>query len=90
MYLFKKVVFNCKKATLLSIKRHEGHITFLERLQLSYHLLYCDPCRKFINQLAKIDQMGKDLNRNLSAQPPFALTDAAKYRIQLEIDRFDN
>jgi hypothetical protein len=44
---FKKTLYNCKQATLLSLKRDEGRISLVERVKLAYHLLYCEPCRKF-------------------------------------------
>ncbi len=82
IYLFRKTVFNCHQATLLSIKRDQGAINLFERLKLSYHLLYCDPCRQFITQSRKLDQAGRELNQMMSSRPPFALTEAAKGRMQ--------
>lgn len=86
-YPFRKTVFDCKQATLLSVKRDEGTITLFERVKLAYHLLYCDPCRRFIAQSAMIDNATSSLGEALSAAPPFALPDALKEKIQQEIDR---
>ncbi|MBX7127357.1 MAG: hypothetical protein K1X47_16805 [Cyclobacteriaceae bacterium] len=86
MYLFRSLVFNCKRATLLSIKKAEGNITLLERAQLAYHLLYCDPCRQFIRQSAQIDKALSDASHSLHAKPPFALPSAARQRIQQQLD----
>ena len=83
MYLFKKVVFNCKRATLLSLKKDQGKITFMERMELSYHLIYCDPCRKFIAQSHRIDNAGS----LLMSKPPFSLPHNLRDRIQQEIDK---
>jgi hypothetical protein len=81
MYLFEKVVYNCKKATLLSMKREEGQITVFERLELAYHLLYCPPCRYFINQSKEIRKIGKNLETHLHLRPPFSLSAEARERI---------
>ncbi len=83
MYLFKKVVFNCKRATLLSLKKDQGKITFLERAELSYHLIYCDPCRRFITQSHQIDNAGAAL----MLKPPFSLPENIRSLIQQEIDK---
>jgi hypothetical protein len=82
IYLFKKTVYNCHRATLLSIKREEGAISLFERVQLAYHLLYCDPCRRFIGQSQRLTNAGKELSRNLSKKPPFSLSEGAKERLQ--------
>ena len=89
VYLFKKIVFDCKQATLLSLKRNEGTITFVERLKLSYHLLYCSPCRKFMEQSAEIDQIGRKVDQGLSLRPPFSLSERAKGGIQQQIRQLD-
>jgi hypothetical protein len=85
-YPFRKTVFDCKQATLLSIKRDQGNITLFERVKLSYHLLYCSPCRRFISQSQQLDRAGKELDKNLSAHPPFLLPESAKERIQKIIE----
>lgn len=82
IYLFKKTVYNCHQATLLSIKRDQGAITLFERVKLGYHLMYCDPCRRFIVQSQKLDHAGQDLSERLSIRPPFSLSDQARVRLQ--------
>jgi hypothetical protein len=82
IYLFRKTVYNCHQATLLSIKRDEGAISLFERMKLAYHLLYCDPCRRFIAQSQRLNKAGKELGELLSTRPPFSLSDIAKERIQ--------
>lgn len=87
VYPFKKTVFNCRQATLLSIKRAEGKITFFERVKLRYHLLYCDPCRRFIKQTSKLDHLGKELGQLIADQPPFSLSQDRKAQIQQVLDQ---
>jgi hypothetical protein len=81
MYLFRKIVFDCHQATFLSLKKDAGTITLLERLKLSYHLLYCDPCRQFIRQSHAIDSGGKALHDVLQANPPYRLPDRTREEI---------
>jgi hypothetical protein len=82
IYLFRKTVYNCHQATLLSIKREEGAISLFERMKLAYHLMYCDPCRRFIAQSQQLTNAGNELSKSLSAKPPFSLSDVARERIQ--------
>jgi hypothetical protein len=77
MVPFRKTMFNCKQATLLSIKKEEGKITPVERLKLWYHLLYCDPCRRFIYQWSVLTKKKFTL---------ISMSDQAKKRIQQKID----
>lgn len=87
IYLFKKTVFNCQQATFLSMKKEEGRITFFENFKLSYHLLYCDPCRRFIEQSGRINQTGKEIWQVLNSRPPFALSETSRGEIQKQIDQ---
>jgi hypothetical protein len=82
IYPFRKTVFNCKQATFLSIKRDEGKITVFERVKLSYHLLYCEPCRRFIHQWRRLAGMAREWNSIQSSAAPFVLPDAAKNKMQ--------
>jgi len=86
MYLFKRTVFNCKQATLLSLKKEEGKLSFIESLKLSYHLFYCKPCQEFVKQSDLINRIGKDVNQTLFNRPPFLLSEERKLRMQQELD----
>jgi len=77
IYPFKKILYDCKQATLLSIKKEEGKITLIGRLKLWYHLLYCGPCNRFIAQWKKLTQTRKRSNELVV----FRLSDEAKERI---------
>lgn len=81
---FKKILYNCRQATRLSLKREEGNISLTERLVLAYHLLYCEPCRRFIYQWELLTR--RRAARDVQAQPPFALSPEAKQRIQQQLD----
>lgn len=89
MYLFRKVVFNCKQATMLSLKKEEGKISLNERLKLYYHLLFCKVCRNFIRQSHDINHSGKSISESLFINPPFSLTEERKRSIQRQLDSFN-
>jgi hypothetical protein len=86
MYLFRKIVFNCKQATILSLKKEEGKISLNERLKLSDHLLYCKVCRNFIRQSHDINRSGKAISESLFTNPPFSLTEERKQAMQRQLD----
>jgi hypothetical protein len=86
IYLFKKIVFNCKQATLLSLKKEEGKISIIEKLKLSYHLLYCSSCKRFVKQSSTINQIGKGIDNSIFTHPPHKLSEKVKEDIQQQID----
>jgi hypothetical protein len=86
VYLLKKTVFNCKQATLLSLKKEEGKISILERAKLSYHLLYCSYCRNFVKQSSIINDIGKGIIDSFFTHPPHTLSAKVKESIQQQID----
>jgi hypothetical protein len=82
IYLFRKTVYNCRQATLLSIKKAEGKITAIETMKLRYHLLFCDPCRRFIEQWDTLEK--KDVTP--AESPIYKLSDESRTRIQRRIE----
>jgi hypothetical protein len=88
IYLFKKAVFNCKTATLLALKKNDGAASMWEELQLFYHNLYCNSCRRFIKQSAEIDILLADITRRERENPTHNLPDHVKNYLQAQIDQF--
>jgi hypothetical protein len=86
IYPFKKTVFNCKQATLLSLKKDEGKISFPERIKLLYHLLYCGICRRFIRQSHLLNTLTKGQEETLLEEPPYTLSPESRENIQRQID----
>jgi hypothetical protein len=82
---FKKILYNCRQATQLTLKRDEGKITIRERLTLAYHLAYCGPCRRFIHQWELLSQ--RQGAQDIRSQPPYTLSREARDRIQQQLDR---
>lgn len=86
LYPFKKVVFDCRQATLLALKKEERKISPAERIRLWYHLLYCDVCRRFIRQSAEMNQAGRHFHKTLSDNPSHILSPESKERMQQQVD----
>lgn len=89
IYPFKKTVFNCKQATLLSLQKEEGTISVKERLKLFYHLLYCKYCKRFVKQSSIINAKNTDFSNSLFTHPPHLLSPQKKELIQQQIDTLE-
>lgn len=57
MHLFRKIAYNCRKATFLIEKQQIDRITLREQLELKIHLAGCPVCRTFRQQSILINQM---------------------------------
>ena len=86
LYLFRKIVFNCEQATFLMVKKTEQKLSVKERLKLFYHLLFCDPCKRFKLQTQIIDKSLHDCHEHLSHHPSEMLSTESKEKIQRTID----
>jgi hypothetical protein len=86
-YLFKKTITNCRKATLLSLKRDEGKITLTERVKLSYHLMFCIYCRRFIKQSHLMDEQMEQLDQAFFENPPHEMSSESMSILQEQIDK---
>lgn len=88
-YLFRKVVFNCNRATQLALKKQDGRASWLERMQLFYHTLYCDPCKRFIKQSEHLNSLLAEVNKRTYDTPLHSLNDDLKKDIQAKIDQLN-
>jgi len=86
IYPFHKTVYNCRQATLLSIKRAEGQLSLVESIKLSYHLLFCDPCKNFIFHWNVLSRKGRETSGRYLNQLPFTLSEESRKRIQEQVD----
>ena len=84
--LFRHIIYNCKKATLLLIKKEHKKISFKERISLSYHLLFCKPCRQFGKQSQFINQSLQYLAEHELQKPAYNLPEISKKKLQSLID----
>lgn len=60
----KKVIRNCKQATLLIEKKSVSDLSFREMVELRIHLYGCSWCRLFSKQSRVINDMVQELFRN--------------------------
>lgn len=74
--LLRKVLYNCKEATLLIVKREQRRLSLLARLKLYYHLLHCGVCRSFQTQSMFINDLTHKIAGSLDYDPPYKLSDA--------------
>ena len=58
---FKKIAYNCKRATLLIEKKQIGNISMREKLELKIHLACCPACGVFERQSKLINKLVHDL-----------------------------
>jgi len=82
----KHIIYNCKQATLLILKKKEGKLSLMERFRLFIHLLLCDPCQRFKKQSDFIDLSLHHCEDNLHEHPIHVLPSETKQKIQLELD----
>jgi hypothetical protein len=85
MSQLKKIIHNCKQATVLIEKRMVGHITFREYIVLRIHQYGCSMCRLYDKQSQIINDVVQQLYR---AKPTASvrLDDRFKQTLQSRID----
>ena len=85
MGAFKKIQYNCRKATFLVDKKLYGKLSFREEVELRIHLAGCDACRLYVKQTQKISGMIIQLFK-APAKVEARLDDDFKERLQLQLD----
>ncbi|ASU32225.1 hypothetical protein [Mucilaginibacter xinganensis] len=85
MSYFKRVIYNCKQATLLIEKKSAGRLSLRESFELRVHLLGCSFCRIYKKQSGVINEMVQQLFRS-SMQADKKLDDNFKKDLQLKIE----
>ena len=76
-HTYKWYEFGCKDASYLKIKERFEKLKFTEKMLLLFHLITCKYCRRFVNQMHKIDTLIKGAFNKSSLQ----LTDKKKLAI---------
>ena len=84
--IFKKILYDCRKAQRLTIKKQESKLTLSESLQLRIHLHYCGVCRKFQQFSALLNQVFGRERHELEERPPDILTNEEKIELQRQVD----
>ncbi len=65
---FKKIIYNCKQATLLIEKKQIKKLSFRETMELRIHLIGCSMCRLYKKQSQVINTMVHQLFHDSQSQ----------------------
>ena len=86
MYIFKKIYYNCHKATFLIEKKQLDSIRFNEQLELLVHLARCPACRLYQKQSTLINRRVQEYLANKLSTGE-ALDEAFKEELQQKINK---
>lgn len=86
MSYFKKVIYNCKQATLLIEKKQLTQLSFRETIELRIHLTGCDMCRLYRKQSQVINTMVQQLFKASVQSGNLSLDDDFKKELQDRIE----
>jgi hypothetical protein len=81
----KKIIYNCKQATLLIEKRAIQRLSFREFIELRIHLYGCSFCRLYKKQSRVINEMVQELFHG-SMKAGMRLNDDFKKELQERIE----
>jgi hypothetical protein len=81
----KKIIYNCRQATMLIEKKAMGKLSFREVIELRIHLYGCGFCRLYDKQSAVINDMVQELFKS-SMKPEIRLDDNFKRQLQNRIE----
>ncbi|OCX53601.1 hypothetical protein BEL04_04720 [Mucilaginibacter sp. PPCGB 2223] len=82
MNTLKKIVYNCRQATLLMEKREFVKLSFREVIELRIHLYRCNVCKLYGQQTRIINSMVQHIFKNQQ----YRLDDSFKRELQNRID----
>jgi hypothetical protein len=82
----KNIIYNCKQATLLIIKKKEQRLSIVEKVRLFVHLLFCDPCKRFVKQSEIIDHSLHNCEEMLFEHPVYTLPEEFRKKIQHQLE----
>jgi predicted anti-sigma-YlaC factor YlaD len=74
-------MLSCKETSLLASQSLDRRLSWRERIVLRLHLLFCDACRTFANQVAFLRAAARRFGRGANAPEPLRLSQDARERI---------
>lgn len=86
MSYLKKVIYNCKQATLLIEKKQLTQLSFRETIELRIHLTGCGMCRLYSKQSQVINTMVQQLFQASAQAGNISLDDDFKKELQDRIE----
>jgi hypothetical protein len=75
------MMLNCKEATQLISQSLDQPLTWSNRLKLKFHLLLCDACTRFNQQLHQLRHLLTNMIRQTENDSSIHLSEEAKSRI---------
>ncbi len=78
-------MLSCKETSLLVSESLDRRLAWRERVALRMHLLVCDACRTFENQMAFLRTAARRFGRGADAPEPLRLSPGARERIAREL-----
>jgi hypothetical protein len=80
MGYLKKILNNCKEASLLALKSKEEQLTLRQKFEMRFHIYFCRCCENFEKQSSQID---KSMRAFFEAnQPPIKASDDFKAKMK--------
>ncbi|WP_068828835.1 hypothetical protein [Wenyingzhuangia fucanilytica] len=85
----EKMKITCKEATTICSKAQYGEASFLEKIKLNFHFMYCKVCRVFSKQNSKLSTMC-DMVKKQKELSKCCLSDEDKARLKQQIKELEN
>ncbi len=73
------------EASLLSLKNEEEKITFKQKFEMKFHILFCKCCKNFTKQSPMIDESLKAYFKDFDNKPALKASDDFKARMKEQI-----
>lgn len=73
---------SCKKASYIIEKRNVAKISFLEKINLKFHLMICSLCRRYESDSKFISKLLKRLKHQHAVESSVSLTKDEKQQIK--------
>jgi hypothetical protein len=81
-----KFMLNCKEASQIISQSLDKPLLWSDRMKLKFHLLICDACTRFIQQMRLLTTAIKQLRHETENDSSIQLSLDAKARINSEIE----
>jgi len=79
-------MLSCKQASQLLSQSLDRRLSLKERMNLRFHLLICDVCKRFGYQLDMMRKAVRQMTRQLESDEQIKLPEDAKKRISQAIE----
>ena len=81
-----KIKFTCEEATTICTKSQYKEASFLEKLKLQFHLIYCKKCRMFSRQNSSLSDMCAVVKEKQELNQELGLNEAFKLQLQQKLN----